>query len=199
MSTCTGIIVLSAIVFALGAIQLRTTSATGNESTHCNEGGDDKNEEYPMIKNLSIAWIEKPPYTPSAANGSLDDESHVLFKEVLYRYIAIDCGISKNIYFNGELLKADNESHMTELLKQNKVQVAAPIFKPKNQQDDDFTFFKIINYPGSDFMKSEEEANKFSHVLDAVLKSWPLFAVTLILTAIAGIIIWALVNLTLCT
>ena len=96
MSTCTWIIVLPAIVIALGAIQLRTTSATGNESTDCNEGGDNEDEKYPMAKDVAIAWIEKPPYTLTT-NGSLEDESLGLFIDVLLRYIKVDCPKSTGV------------------------------------------------------------------------------------------------------
>ena len=88
---------------------------------------------------------------------------------------------------------------MIELLKQNKVHVAAPIFESTNRGYNEFSFIKITDYPGSEFITSEDETNKLTLVLGAVLKSWSLFAVTLILTAIAGVIRWALVCLTLCT
>ena len=108
------------------------------------------------------------------------------------------CGIDTGVDFNEESLMADNESHMIELLRQNKVHVASPIFKSKSQRYDKFSFFKITDYPGSEFITNKDEAKKLSLVFDAVLKSWSLFAVTLILTAIAGVIMWALVSLTLC-
>ena len=93
--------------------------------------------------------------------------------------------------------RTDSEFHMIELLRQKEVHVAAPIFEPTNRWYDEFSFFKITDYPGSEFIKSDDQTNKLSLVLDAVLKSWSLFAVTLILTAIAGVTMWALVCLTL--
>ena len=68
--------VVPAIFIGLGAIELLTISATGNESTHGNEDGNDEEEEYWAIKDLTIAWIERPPYTTSPTNGSLDSEVH---------------------------------------------------------------------------------------------------------------------------
>ena len=189
---------IAVILIALGATQLRTTSAIGNESTPGSGDGEDEDEEYPVIKDLTIALIEKPPYTPSTANGSINDESLGLLRDVLLRYIRVDCGIFMNVNYNLETLKADSESHMIELLRQNKVHVAAPIFKKKNQRYDQFSFFKLTDYPGSEYVTNEDEASKLNLVLDAVLKSWSLFAVTLILTAIAGIIMWALVCLPFC-
>ena len=87
---------------------------------------------------------------------------------------------------------------MIELLRQNEVHVAAPIFESTNRLYNEFSFFNLIDYPGSEYITGEHETDKVKRVLHEVLKSWPLFAVTLILTAIAGVIMWALVCLILC-
>jgi len=146
-------------------------------------------------KDLIIAWIEKPPYTTSPTNESLDDEVHGMLRDVLLPFITVKCGVRhahEPTKYLLETFRADSEFHMIELLRQNKVHVAAPIFESTNRRYNEFSFFKITDYPGSEFITSEDEAYKLSLVLDAVLKSWSLFAVTLILTAIAGIIMWAL-------
>ena len=181
------------IVIGLGATQLEAISATGNESTPDAEDGEDENE-----KDLTLAWIGKPPYTASPTNGSVDDEVHGMIRDVLSRYITIECGFFVGVNYQVKTFRADSEFHMIELLTQNKVHVASPMFESTNRRYDEFSFFKITDYPGSEFITSEGETNKLNLVFDAVLKSWSLFAVTLILTAIAGIIMWALVSLTLC-
>ena len=186
------IIVLSTIFTGVGAIQLRNTSVTGYQDR------DEEGEGNRVKKNITIAWVKKVPYTTSASNGSQDDEGLGLLRSVLLPYILLDCGIVIGIHYNVKPFRADSELHMIELLRQNKVHVASPIFEPKNRRYNEFSFFKITDYPGSEYITSEDEANKLSLVLDAVLKSWSLFAVTLILTAIAGVIMWALVCLTLC-
>ena len=203
----TRIKVLSVII--IGAIQLRTIAATRNESIPNNEENDeddDKEEDedededekdekdFPVI-DLTIGWIEKPPYTTPPTNGSFDDEAHGMLRDVLVRFITIECGYAAKIKYQVKTFRADSEFHMIELLRQNKVHVASPIFEPANRRYYEFSFFKIADYPGSEYITSEDETNKLSLVLDAVLKSWSLFAVTLILTAIAGIIMWALVCL----
>ena len=190
--------VLSTIVIGLCVIHLRKTSAIGNESTPGNEDGDKEDEEHSQEKDLIIAWIEKPPYTTSPTNESLDDKAHGMLRDVLLPYITKECGFDVGVNYHVKTLRVDSEFHMIELLRQNKVHVASPIFESTNRRYDEFSFFKITDYPGSEYITSEVEANKLSLVLDAVLKSWSLFAVTLILTAIAGVIMWALVSLTLC-
>ena len=195
----TWIVVLPAIVIGLGTTQLRTISATGNESTPGNEDGNEQHEQHSFSRadltiDLITAWIEKPPYTTSPTNESLDNGAHGMIRDVLLPHI-IKCNyVDFFISF-----RADSEFHMIELLRKNKVHTAGPIFKSTNRRYDEFLFIKIADYPGSEFITGESETNKLSLVLNAVLKSWSLFAVTLIPTAIAGIIMWALVCLTLCT
>ena len=189
--------VLSTIVIGLCVIHLRTTSAIGNEFTPGNEDGENEDGEHSQAKDLIIGWIEKPPYTTSPTNGSLDDEAHGMLRDVLLRYITEEC--RDHAPFSClRTFRADSKFHMIELLRQNKVHLAAPIFESTNRRHNEFLSFKITDYPGSEFITSEDEASKLSLVLHAVLKSWSLFAVTLILTAIAGVIMWALVCLTLC-
>ena len=185
--------VVPAIFIGLGAIKLLTISATGNESTHGNEDGNDEEEEYWAIKDLTIAWIERPPYTTSPTNGSVDSEVHGMIRDVMLPYITLDCGS----FYELKTFRADSEFHMIELLRQNKVHVVGPIFESTKRRYDEFSFIKITDYPGSEFITRQGETNKLTHVLDAVLKSWSLFAVTLILTDIAGVIMWALVCLIL--
>ena len=187
--------VLSVII--ISAIQLQTISATGNKSKHDDQNGDKEDVKHWPVLDLTIAWIEKPPYTTSPTNESLDDEVHGMIRDVLLRYITIECGYYADVNYHVKTFGAESEFHMIELLRQNKVHIACPIFEPTNRRYNDLSFLKLTDYPGSEFITSDNEANKLSLVLDAVLKSWSLFAVTLILTAIAGVIMWALVWLTL--
>ena len=187
--------VLSVII--ISAIQLQTISATGNKSKPDDQNGDKEDVKHWPVLDLTIAWIEKPPYTTSPTNESLDDEVHGMIRDVLLRYITIECGYYASVNYHVKTFGAESEFHMIELLRQNKVHIACPIFEPTNRRYNDLSFFKLTDYPGSEFITSDNEANKLSLVLDAVLKSWSLFAVTLILTAIAGVIMWALVWLTL--
>ena len=116
------IIVLSAIFTGLGANQFRNASLTGSQDIEEEEQG------HLLRKNLTIAWIEKLPYTPSRrTNGSQDDVSHVLIRNVLLPHILLECGVLRSVHYQVEAFRADSEFHMLELLTQNKVNVAAPI------------------------------------------------------------------------
>ena len=144
--------------------------------------------------NLTITWIAKPPYVARPTNGSIDSGGQGLIRDTLLPYM-YECGLGKRIKYQVEDRQVNSEYEMIALLRQNKVHVAAPIFESKGDRHySEFPFFKVVDYPGTDYITTEEGNNKISYVLDAVLKSWPLLAVTLVLTAISGVVMWALVN-----
>ena len=136
---------------------------------------------------LKIAWINKPPYTIPPTPDS--HEVRGIIRKVMDDCDAIEPSFTN--YSNGNA----SEYEMIKLLRENKVQIALPIFKhPSSRQYSEFEFVRIGPYPGSEYITTEDEINAFSAVVDEVLKSWPWLAVTLVLAAVAGIIMWALVS-----
>ena len=183
---------LLALFIGLVAFKFRVTSAKSSSSE--SDDNDDNEKE-----NLTIAWIYKPPYIRGPDNSSLDNQVHGIVRDVMLKYIVKDCsGEFGNPHYEIKTLKADSESAMIQLLKQNKVHLAVPIFEQQdNQKYSEFIFFKLLDYPGTEYITLADDENNdaLDVVFDSVLKSWPLLAVTMIFTAIAGIIIWALVRL----
>ena len=183
---------LLALFIGLVAFKFRVTSAKSSSSE--SDDNDDNEKE-----NLTIAWIYKPPYIRGPDNSSLDNQAHGIVRDVMLKYIVKDCSREfGNPHYEIKTLEADSESAMIQLLKQNKVHVAIPIFEQQdNQKYSEFIFFKLLDYPGTEYITLADDENNdaLDVVFDSVLKSWPLLAVTMIFTAIAGIIIWALVRL----
>ena len=185
--------VFSAVFIGAVVANFIIVSANDNSST---EEDERKIKRYP---NLTITWIVKPPYVARPTNGSIDSSAQGLIRDTLLRYIEYECSHYLGVEYQVEDRQVNSEYEMIALLKQNKVHVAAPIFEPKGDRHySEFPFFKVVDYPGTDYITTEEGNNKISYVLDAVLKSWPLLAVTLVLTAISGVVMWALVSLSLC-
>lgn len=182
--------VLPIIIIAVVAIHFRSIAANGNSSTPGNKT-DDSEDAVMNSLPLTIAWIEKPPYVMPPGNESLFPFPEGMIRDVLNKLI-FSCG-----RIDLKTVQANSEFEMIELLRQNKVHVAAPIFEHTgNRRYTEFLFYKLYDYPGSEFINAEYEAN--SVVVYAVFKSWPLVAFFLIFTAIAGVIIWALVGFDLC-
>lgn len=92
--------------------------------------------------------------------------------------------------------KTSSEFEMIEFLRQNNAQIAVPVFDSEiNRRYSNFNFYKLHSYPGSEFIILQDETDTLDIVLDEVLKSWPLLVITLVLTAIAGVIMWVLVGI----
>ena len=144
---------------------------------------------------LVFGWIEKPPYAVPPTNESLDNEAHGLIRDAVLRYILVECGYYLKLEYQVSTRKFESEFELLQQLRQNIVHIALPIFEDANNRKySEFTFFKLDDYPGTEFITTEDDTTALPVVMDSVLKSWPLLAVTLVLTAIAGIIMWALVS-----
>lgn len=175
-------------VFALGNFLIfYQPSAADSDSS--GEGEEEEHHEIPLV----LGWIEKPPYATPPTNGSLDNEVQGMIRDAISPYILGECG--HNWGNQVATKKFESEFEMIELLRQNKVHVALPIFEnPENRKYIDLPFFKLDDYHGTEFITTEDDTTALTVVMDSVLKSWPLLAVLLVLTAIAGIIMWALVS-----
>ena len=163
-----------------------TTAAEGNSSE---QGGVTK-------KPLMAAWIEKPLYATSPNNGSLlENEAHGMIRDALARHMTVECGWHSGVEYQMQTLRVDSEFGMIELLRQNKAHIAFPTFEyPATRRYPEFPFFKLHDYPGTEYITTKGNTSALRVVLDTVLKAWPLVAVTLVHTAIAGVIMWALVS-----
>ena len=144
---------------------------------------------------LVLGWIEKPPYAVSPTNESLDNAVHGLIRDAVVRYILKECEYSSGLEYQAFTRKFESEFELLQQLRQDIVHIALPIFEDANNRKySEFIFFKLDDYPGTEFITTEDDTTTLTVVMDSVLKSWPLLAVTLVLTAIAGIIMWALVS-----
>ncbi|XP_078381083.1 uncharacterized protein LOC144663874 isoform X3 [Oculina patagonica] len=184
--------VLSAAIIRFCIIYLQATAV---ESNNEDQQSEDTNQ---TTTPLTAAWVAMPPYTHIINNRNDSykiNGDHGVIHDALLRYIFVECGLYNTppSTYKVENLEAESEFEMIELLRKNKADVAAPIFeKPDNRRHNEFPFFKLGDYPGTDFLTTEDETNPLRVVLDAIVEAWPLLAFLLISTAIAGIIMWAL-------
>ena len=185
--------VLSAVVIGLFGIYFQATPAkTTNEGQQRRDGHGNQ-----TVKLLTVAMIVKPPYVEPHDNGSSLSQKRGIVQDATLRYTMVECGEHYNppIIYKLQGVEADSEFRMIEMLRNNVVDVVAPIFEPLDKRTySEFSFVKLGDYPGTDFITTEDETNTLSVVLDEVLKAWPLYFVTLIFTAISGILMWALVS-----
>ena len=156
---------LLALFIGLAAFKFRVTLAKSNAS----ESNDDDEKE-----NLTIAWIYKPPYIRGPDNSSLDNQAHGIIRDAILRHIQWDCSGFFGNHYEIMTLRADSESGMIQLLKQNKVHIAVPLFEQQNNQKySEFIFFKLLDYPGTEYITLADDENNdaLDVVFDSVLKS----------------------------
>ena len=108
-----------------------------------------------VVIPLKIAWMLKPPYTLSPANGSLFQG---MIRDVIFSKIE-NCmariASSAKRYTEVKLLaqKTASEFEMIQHLRQNNVQIAVPVFDSEiNRRYRNFNFFKLHGYLGSEFI-----------------------------------------------
>lgn len=151
-----------------------------------------------VVIPLKIAWMLKPPYRLSPANGSLFRGmiGNVIFSKIDNCMARIESSAKRYTEIKLLAQKTSSEFEMIELLRQNNAQIAVPVFDSEiNRRYSNFNFYKLHSYPGSEFIILQDETDTLDIVLDEVLKSWPLLVITLVLTAIAGVIMWVLVGI----
>lgn len=190
---------LSAVVFVLScAIDPLTTAAEANASTPDNGDPVGNHGNNATAKLLRIAWILKPPYTTLAPNGSLLEGIHGMIADAVQRHMLVECGVfhEPSITYQFKNFRVHNELTLIEMLRRNEVDIAIPVFEHQHiRKYSKFPFFKLNDYPGTDFIRAEYETKALSVVLESIAKSWPLLAIAVNLSAIAGIVMWALVCL----
>jgi len=186
--------VLSTAVIGVSVFYLQRTTAFASFNKDLQSETENINQ---TVTFLTVAWIFDPPYIIPVNGSPTRDEG--LIRDALIRYVTVECGHIRQcdpISYEVIGLQAHSELGMIELLRTNKADMAAPIFKnPDSPRYSEFPFFKIVDYPGTDFFTIEDQTNPIRVVVDAVFKSWPLLALTVIIMAIAGVIMWALVRL----
>ena len=59
-----------------------------------------------------------------------------------------------------------------------------------------YPFYPVVESPGVVFIvKKEDSSNAAQAVMEAVFQGWPVLLLTLIMAALSGIVIWALVSI----
>ena len=149
-------------------------------------------------KNLKIAWMEKHPYifgTGSfrAGNG----EPTGLLRKAVWEFIELGCVDS--IDYHIESFQVFSISDLIRLVQEGKAHVGLPVvldnFGENTASTKGTHIVKVLDHPGIEFIASSKTNKQaLSVILIAVLQAWPLLLITMLLTAIAGVIVWALVR-----
>ena len=144
-------------------------------------------------KNVKIAWMEKPPYI-MRINQSWSGKPEGLLRKTVWHFIELGCD---RYAIHTEAVEVDSMDALVSLVQEGKAQVGLPIFMEnfgEFEKYEGFLLLKVLDHPGLEFITTGQKPNGLLITVKAVLHSWPLLLVTTLLTAIAGVIVWALVR-----
>lgn len=160
-------------------------------------------------KKLTVLWTSFPPFVMQSLNSSETQTSGTdatayeikgIFPDILElafdRCYAICEKGKPNITF--KQLAVHSESVLLEEIRRNEHFLLIPV-----QSDDKdtykgfFTFLKLFESPGTVLIKREEDRSitfKVQMWNTAILNCWPIIALTVSLSFVAGTAVWALVS-----
>ena len=146
-------------------------------------------------EQLQLSWMLNVPFTtnesavPVFRSNSLEDILPKLLKDVL-----LEC-CNNSDQLKMKLNRADSEKEMLSQVKNSEAHVGYPmILSSISLRENGIKFLPMIEYPGAVFLVTSVGVDSETLVLEAVFKSWPLLLITVLTTAIAGIVAWVLVS-----
>lgn len=144
----------------------------------------------PCPSSLQIDWWEIPPYI-------YKDKGEVqgIFPKILTELVKHCCGVCVKLSYR-EIVSNDSEVVKNQIGK-NGTLISLPIYGDmKDVTFQNFPFYPVVESPGVVFIvKKEDSSTAAKAVMDAVFQGWPVLVLTLIMAALSGIIVWALVSL----
>lgn len=105
------------------------------------------------------------------------------------------CNGHTNISYASQPL---NDSEVVkDHIGENGTVISFPVYgEMKDTTFQNFPYMPVVEAPGVVFiMTHEDSANAAQAVMDAVFQGWPVLVLTLVMAALSGIIVWALVRL----
>lgn len=143
-----------------------------------------------LHSTLKAQWWSIPPYIYRDKAGNIKG----IFKEVLDDIIHQCCKSHTNITYEKNPL---NDSEVVkDHIGENGTVFSFPVYgEMKDTTFQNFPYMPVVEAPGVVFiMTNEDSANAAQAVMDAVFQGWPVLVLTLVMAALSGIIIWALVR-----
>lgn len=161
---------------------------------------------YKCPDQVRISWLQAAPFVYEASsNDNKSDEEHTanmkgIFPEVVTRAIARCCkifaGTIPQIRF---LERASNLTTLRRDLLRGKADMIIPVHNDEEKYGGSLPYIKILDSPGVILIVPHRQPIKeWKLVLNAVLGTWPVVLIALLMSSIAGVVMWVLVSITIC-
>ena len=154
---------------------------------------------------VKLSWIEAAPFVHDT---SANDENKTgiptpiikgIFDVIVRRALGICCknfaGKTPNVIY---LNRASNRSVLQYNLLNDSADMIIPVHIDKVSYSRSLRYVKILDSPGVIFIQRFSSVSQWKVVLKAVLGTWPVAMVALLLSFVAGVVIWFLVSISIC-
>ena len=155
------------------------------------------------LRKLTASWLLRPPFMTlksSGSNGS-GDQTHGIFHDVLDRALNKCCAIlsgGNKTFIDYKSQAAANIS----LLHQDILKGEADLILPVQSDDDRYKsylpYLKILESPGIALIQRTDSFQRWDgkNILlwNAISSCWPIVVLTLLLSFVAGMCVWAMVS-----
>ena len=152
-------------------------------------------------KKIKISWLQAAPfvYTSREAGDKTEGPSPILkgiFVDIVRRAIGYCCQrMSRdqpNIRYN--LNRASNLEALQLELLDGSADMIIPVHSDEAKYGGTFPYVKILDSPGVVLIQRYSALHQWKLVLKAVLGTWPVVLIALLMSFVAGVAIWLLVS-----
>lgn len=146
------------------------------------------------FRSFSVCWLHNPPYLMKDDNTG---QMTGIFHDVINELISKCCGGNLTESWLNYTYQARNISDLAECMNDDFDIVFPVLFSQvKSIEYRSRRFQELMKSPGIAVVKNRKYLERSAkwNVIQEFIQTWPVFALALILNAIFGILIWALVS-----
>lgn len=159
--------------------------------------GERANDSNQCPREVKIAWQVRPPFTLNK-NSSEDQAIVGIFHQALDFALEKCCGL-----YNGKRpimrysAASENSSALHDNIFSGDTNLVFPIQEDLYIDLSRWRYINILNSPGAVLVrrKTVYSTNKGGELLKAILGTWPIVVLCLLMSSLAGVCIWMLVSL----
>lgn len=157
-----------------------SASQTIDHTRNVQNSVDTKSIKKRCPDNLSVCWKYNPPYIDRNHSG--------IFPEFLTHMVSTCCQNTTSLEYR---IEAEDENGLQACVKNESTNFVLPLTRARSYQ-----VINFIESPGMTLVLNKKaiEATAQMTVWNTLTEAWPLLVLTVLLAAIAGILIWALVS-----
>ena len=153
---------------------------------------NDTRDDDVHFPHVNLSWYLLPPFTTEDENVFGNSPPGEIISRLVV-WLGSACYFDSDYKPIAHLTEGDNETEVLNLLQDELAQFAFPIVSSSKEPTyRGYTYLPLLPYPPTVFLRRQKPAEDV--IIDAMFKAWPILAITLLLTAISGIVTWALVS-----